>query len=134
MSNESTIPVVTFYAAVLTIFYVALSFRTLSLRRKFGVGVGDGGEQELMRAARVHGNFAEYVPLALLMMYLTEVQGTFTTWIHVLGVGLIVGRVSHAYGVSQVKEDYRFRVFGMVCTLSVLIGSSIRLLVAFFTS
>ena len=37
-------------------------------------------------------------------------------------------RFSHAYGVSQAKEDFRFRVAGMPLTFSVLILISIDLL------
>ncbi|RPG26439.1 MAG: hypothetical protein CBC10_004790 [Gammaproteobacteria bacterium TMED50] len=48
--------------------------------------------------------------------------------VHVLGVLLVVGRLVHAIGVSRVSEDYRLRVFGMVCTLAVLVGAVLRLL------
>ena len=43
--------------------------------RRLGVGVGFGGDASLERAMRAHGNFAEYVPLCLVPMYLTEAHG-----------------------------------------------------------
>lgn len=118
------------YAALLTILFVALSVRTLLRRRRIGVGVGDGGDQALIKASRAHANFAEYTPLALLLIYLLEVVTGATMMVHVYGALLLIGRSLHAYGVSQVEEDYRFRVGGMACTFVVLIGASLRLLYA----
>ena len=51
--------------------------------------------------------------------------------LHVLCISLIVGRLVHAYGVSQVDEDYRFRVFGMVITLGTMISAATRILASY---
>lgn len=117
------------YAAVLALLFTALSFRTLLRRRRIGVGVGDGGDVALTKAIRAHANFAEYTPLGLILIYLLEVVAGAYLMVHVYGVLLVVGRSLHAWGVSQVEENYRFRVAGMVCTFVVLIGASLRLLV-----
>ena len=120
------------YAAVITALYVFLSFRTLLLRRKHGVAVGTGGNATLERAIAVHANCAEYAPLALLLIFFLE-DRIGTTWtIHALCIALILGRAIHAYGVSQVHEDTRLRVVGMVLTLSCLIAVSLRLLTAYW--
>lgn len=118
------------YVAVLSLVFVVLSVRTLALRRKLGVGVGDGGHQQLIKAARAHANFAEYTPLCVLLILLIEMTTNATWLVHGYCVVLIAGRIVHAFGVSQVKENYKFRVFGMACTFVVLIGSAVRLLVA----
>lgn len=117
-----------FYAAVLGIIFVTLSVRTLRLRRTLSIAIGDAGNQQLLRAIRVHANFAEYVPLALLLIYLLEAQGPPKAVVHILCIALLLGRLSHAFGVSKSAEDYRFRVFGMALTLTTLIVSSIYLL------
>jgi len=119
------------YAAILAIIFVALSFRTLLLRRGRGVPIGTSGDPVLARATRVHSNFAEYVPLCLLLLYFLERQTTMNMGIHVLGVALVAGRLVHAYGVSQVDEDFRFRVFGMVLTLGVILSASARILASY---
>lgn len=62
------------YAALLGIVFLLLSIRTLRLRRRLRIAVGDGGSVLMLRAMRVHGNFAEYVPLALLLIAGTEVR------------------------------------------------------------
>jgi uncharacterized membrane protein YecN with MAPEG domain len=59
-----------FYAAFLGLGFVTLSILTLRLRRKFKIALGDGGNKQLLRAIRVHSNFAEYVPLALILIYM----------------------------------------------------------------
>ncbi len=63
------------YAAVLALVFVGLSVRTIRLRRRARIAVGDGGDPRLARAMRVHTNFAEYVPLALLLIYFAESAG-----------------------------------------------------------
>ena len=47
-----------------------LSMRMISNRVRARVNLLDGGDEALTRAMRVHGNFAEYVPFALLLMAL----------------------------------------------------------------
>lgn len=118
------------YVAVLALIFVVLSVRTLSLRRKLGIGVGDGDNQQLVKAARAHANFAEYTPLCIILIFLIEVTTDAGWLIHFYCLLLIAGRSVHAFGVSQVKENYNFRVFGMACTFVVLVGASVRLLVA----
>ena len=118
------------YAALLGLLLVALSVRTLRLRRSLRIAVGDAGNATMLRAMRVHSNFAEYVPFALLLIYLSEALGANKLLAHALCIALLVGRLSHAYGVSQLKEDYRFRVAGMALTFTAIIVASSYLLFA----
>ncbi len=113
------------YAAIIALLFVALSVRTLRLRRRFAVAIGAGAEPLLERAARAHANFAEYVPISLLLIAFTELAYGSAAWIHALGATLLAGRLTHAYGISQVKEDFRFRVAGMALTFTVIITSSL---------
>ena len=119
------------YAAVLALIYTFLSVRTLRLRRMKKVIVGDSDDIELTRAVRAHSNFAEYTPIAIILIYLLEVQGQSTVIIHALGVALVLGRIIHAWGISQVQENIRFRVAGMALTLACIISASLRLLLGY---
>jgi uncharacterized protein len=119
--------IVSLYASLLALLFVALSVRTLRLRRRLRIAIGDAGNPEMLRAMRVHSNFAEYVPLSLLLIYFVEAGGANSAFVHVLALCLLVGRASHAFGVSQGHENYRFRVSGMVLTFATLIASSIYL-------
>lgn len=116
------------YAALMAIFFVVLSIRTIRQRRKLKIGLGDFGNKDMQRTIRVHANFAEYVPLGLLMIYLVEQSGVYAWFVHLLCLGLLVGRLLHAYGVAQSKENFTFRVAGMSLTFTVLLASAAHLL------
>jgi uncharacterized membrane protein YecN with MAPEG domain len=117
------------YAALLGLLFVALSVRALLMRRRFRIAVGDGGNNQMLRAMRVHANFAEYVPLSLLLLFMFELAGAPRALLHALCACLLLGRLAHAYGVSSVAENYRFRVFGMAMTFTALLGGAAGLLV-----
>ncbi len=116
------------YAAILALIFIGLSVRTLRLRRQLNIVVGDRNDQQMLRSMRVHANFAEYVPLSLLLIYMFEAGNGMTNVVHALCLALIVGRLLHAYGVSRIEEDYRFRVFGMALTFTALSGAALGLL------
>ncbi len=116
------------YAALIALVFVFLSVRTLRLRHRFSVGIGTGGEPMLARAARAHANFAEYVPIALLLIYFLEISIGTTIWIHLFAASLLIGRLVHAYGISQVEENYKFRIVGMAVTFTVIIAAAFVLL------
>lgn len=131
MLLNKMMPITPIYAAVLGLVFVVLSIRTLLLRRQLKVAIGDGDQPVLARAARVHANFAEYVPLSLILIYFLEIQIQLSLWIHILCSALVIGRITHAFGVSQVQENYRYRVFGMVVTFTVIISASIGLMISY---
>lgn len=122
------------YAAFLSFLYVVLSLRIIKRRRKFQVSLGDGGQADLERAIRVHGNFSEYVPLGLLLILMVDFQTERDLIVHALGLTLLIGRCLHAYGLSQQTTDFRFRVAGMLMTFTNLIMSSAILLWNFIIS
>ena len=113
------------YAALLGPLLVVLALRVIGLRRRLRVAVGDGGHPEVARAMRVHANFAEYAPMALLLLALAESVGTPSVLLHVAGVALVAGRVTHAYGMSQAPENFRFRTAGMLLTFGVIVGLAV---------
>jgi len=125
--------IVPIYAAILALVFVALSLRTIRLRRQVRVGIGDGGDERLRRAARVHANFAEYVPIALLLIFFVESAGAGPMYIHALCACLLVGRLSHALGVSQVPEPRPLRTAGMALTFTSIIAAAVWLLADAFS-
>lgn len=120
-----------FYAAILALLFFVLAVRTVLLRRRFRIAIGDAGNNEMLRAMRVHANFAEYVPITLLLIFMLELQGVRPVFVHVLCICLLLGRFSHAYGVSRISENYRYRVFGMSMTFTALVGSAVLLVVTY---
>lgn len=117
-----------FYAALFALFFVVLSVRTLRLRRRLRIAIGDSGDERMLRAMRVHANFAEYVPFTLLLLLLVDMQAASSLLLHGLCLSLLAGRLSHAFGVSQTNENYHFRVLGMALTFTAIGGCAAYLL------
>lgn len=116
------------YAAILGLLFIILSKNVIKVRRRERVAIGDGGNPRMQRAIAVHSNFAQYVPLALLLMAFLEMQQGSTVHIQILCLALLIARLLHAYGVSQTQENFRFRVAGMAMTFGVIGLTSIFLL------
>jgi uncharacterized membrane protein YecN with MAPEG domain len=107
------------YAGLLALFFLVLSWRVIQFRRR-GISLGDGGDPKMLRLIRGHANFAEYVPLILLMMGFLEVGHTSIYILHALGIALLVSRFLHGYALSF-TDRFRFgRVWGASMTFAVL--------------
>jgi hypothetical protein len=112
--------IIAFWTLPLTLIFLWLSLRVIRYRRAERIPLGSAGNAALERAIRAHGNFAEFVPFAVLLLVLAEWGGAWPLLVHALGALLVVARLSHAIGIAKDPEDYRFRVFGMMGTFSVL--------------
>ena len=108
--------------AVLTIIFVKLSFAVIGLRRKNQVGLGSGGHEDLERAIRAQGNFAEYVPFGVILIACLELNGAPWWLVAIPGITLIIGRLIHAVGINVPPPDFSKRVLGMKFTFVTLIS------------
>ena len=107
------------YAGILALWFVILSARVVNLRRG-GILFGDDGNVEVTRIVRAQANFAEYVPLALLLMGFLEVSRYSIYLLHGLGIALIVARLLHGLALSFGWPRRFGRVFGSALTFIVL--------------
>lgn len=108
-------------ASVLTIIFIKLSFAVIGLRRKNKVGLGSGGHEDLERAIRAQGNFAEYVPFGITLLACLELNGAPLLLVAILGITLITGRMIHAKGINEPSPNFSKRVLGMKFTFYTLI-------------
>ena len=108
-------------ASVLTIIFVKLSFAVIGLRRRNKVGLGSGGHEDLERAIRAQGNFAEYVPFGIILIACLELNGAPWWLVTLPGITLIIGRLIHARGINTPPPDFSKRVMGMKFTFHTLI-------------
>lgn len=110
------------YAGALSLWFLVLSIKVIKGRSgKDGVNLGDGGKPDMLRVIRGHANFAEYVPLVLLMMAMLESSGVFQTWVlHVLGGTLLASRILHGIALSFTQKFFLGRFLGTLATLIVL--------------
>jgi uncharacterized membrane protein YecN with MAPEG domain len=109
-------------AAALTIIFVKLSFAVIGLRRKNQIGLGSGGIDDLERAIRAQGNFAEYVPFGIILIACLELNGAPWWLVAIPGITLIIGRLIHARGINIPPPDFSKRVLGMKFTFYTLIS------------
>lgn len=116
------------YAGLLALLYAGLSLRVVRLRMVLKQPLGDGGHPELQRAVRVHGHFAEYVPLALLLLLLLELAAMPAALLHGYGLLLLVSRAAHAIGVARSPEHLGWRLAAMVVTCHLLAGAALLLI------
>lgn len=106
------------YAGLLALVFLALSARVVAVRGR--VSLGDGGDPVVLRRMRGHANFAEYVPLILLMMALLEFQHAAGWQLHAIGATLVVARLLHGIALSFTQKWWFGRFFGTVLTFTLL--------------
>ena len=121
--------IVPVFSAFFAVLFVLLSINVIRARRKHKVGLGTGQNRSVERAMRVHANFAEYVPFALLLMALLELNKANSLLLIGLSSVLLVGRLVHAYGVSMENERFTYRVSGMLMTFAVILIAGLANLV-----
>ena len=108
------------YLGLLALWYLALSIRVVNYRGH-GISLGDGGDPNLLRLMRGHANFAEYVPLILLMIGVLELSHFSIYVLHVLGLALLVARVLHGIALSF-SQQWKFgRYWGTLLTFILLL-------------
>lgn len=108
------------YAGILAIWFVILSYRVVQRRDIDSVNLGDGGKPLMLRRIRAHGNFAEYVPIILIMLGLLELSGARPWLLHALGMALLASRLLHGYALSF-TENWKFgRYWGTVLVFLLL--------------
>jgi len=102
------LPITAFYASLLGICYLYLSFLVIGARRRHQVGIGDGG---------------------LIMIACFEAN-TGQVWaVHALGSALLFGRVLHAYGLGRHSGVSWQRFAGMILTFLAMLCAAIGNLV-----
>ncbi|MCK5769975.1 MAPEG family protein [Algiphilus sp.] len=117
------LPVTTLYAGLLALLFLVLSVRVVQRRGSAGVSLGDGGDPALNRRIRAHANFAEYVPLLLILLALLENGGTPDLLLHAFGIALLVGRLGHGYALAFARHFPPGRMAGAALSfLALLIG------------
>jgi hypothetical protein len=108
------------YAGILTIWFVVLSIRVVNIRRR-GISFGDNGDVGVTRVVRAQANFAEYVPLALLLMGFLEASRYSIYVLHAFGITLVIARLLHGLALSFGWPRRFGRVAGAALTFTVLL-------------
>jgi len=125
--------IVALYGAINIILLVVLSYRVAGVRKKHGIGIGDGGNEALQRAVRVQGNFTEYAPLAIIGLLLMASLSATPYWLHGVGGAFTLGRILHAVGLGSTSGLSFARVAGTALSWGSLLVIGLYLLYKVFT-
>ncbi|WP_404336027.1 MAPEG family protein [Sphingomonas sp. MMS12-HWE2-04] len=99
-----------------------LGVRVSQLRLKEKIFVGDGGNQKLVARMRAQLNFAEYAPIALLLIALIEFGAGSQFWLWIVAALFLFGRLLHALGMDGWRIG---RQIGIISTMLTLLGLGI---------
>ena len=116
------------YAALLAFIYIFLSSRVIQSRAVTRIGIGTGGNRGLERRMRIHANFAEYVPLALLLLAFMEMQGRPGWLLHLLCVGLVAARIGHVLALWEEKEIMWLRIVSVSTTFIIMAAAAVSVI------
>lgn len=114
------VPVASYYAAALGLLLVILTCNVLHHRVRSLLVSGNRNDATAERIARVHGNFIEYAPLGLLLLFALEGAGAPALLVHVGGTVFTLGRYLHAWGFTRNEGVSLARIIGIQGTLFAL--------------
>jgi len=128
MEFSSLISVTPIYIAALGLLFIPFTLRVGLYRVKTKINIGTGDDPEMVRRMRGQANFIETVPMALFLLISMEVLGASDTWLHVLGLALVLGRIAHYIGLTELGPIV-FRVAGMLATIGTILAGSVWILI-----
>jgi uncharacterized protein len=114
------LPITLVTAGISGLLFFLLSLHVVRGRMATKVSLGDGGDPTLITRIRTHGNFAEYMPLALLLLALCEISNANRQVLVTAGAVLVLARLSHAIGMPRPAPNL-YRIFGMAGTWATII-------------
>lgn len=116
------VPVTALYAGLSALLIVVLALLVVRQRVRTRTSLGIGRSHEMERAVRAHSNTVEYVPIALLLMLVAELNHRRAIMLHSYGIALIVARLLHAWGISGTRMPNFGRFAGTLLTWMVIVG------------
>lgn len=133
MNNlEITQTVAAVLALQMFVLTLMVSLRRISLGKEQGniakYPYQDGNDPKLQRRMRAFGNFAEYVPMCLILLGLLEYHNAGDALLWTLGGSFVLGRILHSAGMLINPHFPLPRIIGMFATYAVLLVSPVILL------
>lgn len=126
----TALPVTAFFAGLAALALAILGYRVAYYRMRARISYGDKDDTVLRRRIRAHGNFIEYVPVALIALALIEYQGAPKWQAWMFGGVFAAARLFHAVGLTY--SYLPLRATGATVTFLALAAAGILLLVRSF--
>ena len=111
------LPITLTIAGAAAILHIWLGLRVSRLRRPLKISVGDGGNEALLRRMRAHGNFAENMPIFLILLGLIELAGGAQLWLWGAGILFVLARIPTPSAWTGPARN-SLRVVGMIGQLA----------------
>jgi len=129
---NTPLQIAAFYVALNAVIMLLLAVNVMRNRVQSKTLIGDGGNPTLLQAVRAHGNNTEYVPLILVMLVTLALLQTSVLVLHIVGIALTLGRVLHAFGLSNNPGISVGRGGGTMLTLAALLVAVVFLFMKAF--
>jgi uncharacterized membrane protein YecN with MAPEG domain len=94
------VPVTLITAAAAVFVNIWLGARISGLRHRLKVGVGDGGQEPLIRRMRAQANFTENAPFVLILIGGLELSGVSRLLLTIIAAIFNVARIAHGVGMD----------------------------------
>jgi len=111
-------------AAAAALVNLWLGMRIGRLRTQLQISVGDGDHELLRRRMRAQLNFAENVPVVVILTGLIEFAGWGGLWLSIVAALFIFGRLLHAYGMDG-DSAYKGRMVGTITAMLTQLGLAV---------
>lgn len=109
------------YAGLCGLLIIYLAVNVTGFRKR-GVRAGHADFDAMNVAIRAHGNAVEYIPIAMLLLYIAEQSGTSAMWLHILGAAFVVSRVGHSWGfITSNGGTSKGRFLGTATTFLIIV-------------
>jgi uncharacterized membrane protein YecN with MAPEG domain len=118
-------PITAFYAGLLGILFFYYSVLVVKGRSGKKIPLGDGGDHHFQQVIRAHGNFSEYTPIVLILLFIAEVNLSNPIVLHLAGSALLFGRFLHAFGMRRHSGSSWQRASGILLTFASLFTLSV---------
>ena len=117
------LPLTLTMAAAAGLINLWLALRIGQVRTSQKVSVGDGGNEFVIRRMRAQANFVEYTPFVLVLIGALECSGYAVTWLWVVGIVYMIGRLAHGLGMDGGAFGIG-RMIGTLTSMLTLLGLS----------
>ncbi|WP_170418832.1 MAPEG family protein [Ruegeria atlantica] len=107
--------------AVFVLMSIPMAIAVGVRRSKTGILLLHGEDDDLLRLMRAHGNFIEYVPLAVLALAGAEIVGTPPWLIAVCGGVLLLARLIHYFSLRASAESKGRAIGAALTTLTMMV-------------
>lgn len=126
MIGGLTLPVTLSAVAACAFINLWLAMRIGAVRRAEKISIGDGGNERLTARMRAQLNFAEFAPIVLILLAVTELARGASIGLWGAAVAFVLARIAHPIGMDGVMPA---RAFGIIVTFAVTAGLAIYAIV-----